>query len=316
MNSSELCTKCHGQYRGAEAVRRTPSRSSWRRCGVHQLSHAEEEHGARVQPDAVPPRRFTDRENPGRKRSPARVRALSRGQERRRASVDDGALLEQELRSRAPDCALRRSSAPVLESTLARGKAHEQATALHVLGEHKVKRAMPLVAAQLLNRYPLVRYFAREALEKCRVAPAASTSTRKTPSSKPTPAAGWKGRGCDGSVLRGPADRPVQRMTQRKTSAHHLAMNRRSVPNRSWRVPGWSPSAHQRRPMSRHNTMYRTHHQPPSSLSQPCRRNAASRELIHAPRVALGGARAAFARWRRWLRVPQPTAPSRPPSGM
>jgi predicted CXXCH cytochrome family protein len=57
-------------------------------------------------------------------------------------------------------------SAPVLERTVLVGKAHEQATAIHVLGEHKVKRALPLVAAQLLNRYPLVRYFARQALEQ------------------------------------------------------------------------------------------------------------------------------------------------------
>jgi predicted CXXCH cytochrome family protein len=55
-------------------------------------------------------------------------------------------------------------SASVLESTVLNGKAHEQATAIHVLGEHKVKHAMPAVALQLVNRYPLVRYFARQAI--------------------------------------------------------------------------------------------------------------------------------------------------------
>ncbi|HEX9294180.1 MAG TPA: cytochrome c3 family protein [Polyangiaceae bacterium] len=56
-------------------------------------------------------------------------------------------------------------ASPLL-ATLARGKAHEQATAIHVLGEHRMSGALLPVAGQLVNRYPLVRYFAREALEK------------------------------------------------------------------------------------------------------------------------------------------------------
>ncbi|MEO6953700.1 MAG: cytochrome c3 family protein [Polyangia bacterium] len=54
----------------------------------------------------------------------------------------------------------------VLMATLARGKPHEQAVALYALGEGKVVKAAPLVAAQLTHPYPILRYFARDALEK------------------------------------------------------------------------------------------------------------------------------------------------------
>jgi hypothetical protein len=47
-----------------------------------------------------------------------------------------------------------------------RGKAHEQATAIAVLGERRVASATRVVSNELVNRYPLVRYFARQALEK------------------------------------------------------------------------------------------------------------------------------------------------------
>jgi predicted CXXCH cytochrome family protein len=52
-----------------------------------------------------------------------------------------------------------------LEQTLARGKAHEQAVAIVVLGETKAARAVPLLAPHLAHDYPLVRFFARHALE-------------------------------------------------------------------------------------------------------------------------------------------------------
>jgi hypothetical protein len=54
--------------------------------------------------------------------------------------------------------------APALLATLSSGRAHEQATAMHVLGEHRVDAALGLVAEQMLNPYPLVRYYARQAL--------------------------------------------------------------------------------------------------------------------------------------------------------
>jgi predicted CXXCH cytochrome family protein len=55
-----------------------------------------------------------------------------------------------------------------LEATLARGKAHEQAVALAVLGESRVTAAVPGVARQLTNPYPLVRYYAQKALAALR----------------------------------------------------------------------------------------------------------------------------------------------------
>jgi hypothetical protein len=55
-------------------------------------------------------------------------------------------------------------SAPALLATAISGHAHEQATAVHVLGEHRVQAAIGAVADQMWNPYPLVRYYARQAL--------------------------------------------------------------------------------------------------------------------------------------------------------
>jgi predicted CXXCH cytochrome family protein len=54
-------------------------------------------------------------------------------------------------------------SSPLL-ATVTRGKAHEQATAIHVLGQARVAAALPSVAEQMCNPFPLVRYYARQAL--------------------------------------------------------------------------------------------------------------------------------------------------------
>ena len=61
--------------------------------------------------------------------------------------------------------------APVLAATLSRGKPHEQATAIGVLGETRSPDAVPALAAALSHPYPLVRYYAAAALEKVRGAP-------------------------------------------------------------------------------------------------------------------------------------------------
>jgi predicted CXXCH cytochrome family protein len=53
-----------------------------------------------------------------------------------------------------------------LMATVARGKAHEQATAIAVLGERRVSSATRVVANEITNPYPLVRYFARQSLER------------------------------------------------------------------------------------------------------------------------------------------------------
>jgi len=61
--------------------------------------------------------------------------------------------------------------APVLGATLARGKPHEQATAIGVLGEARSPDAAPGLTAALSHPYPLVRYYAKAALEQVRGAP-------------------------------------------------------------------------------------------------------------------------------------------------
>jgi predicted CXXCH cytochrome family protein len=62
-------------------------------------------------------------------------------------------------------------SAPVLAATVARGRPHEQATAVALLGEARLPAATPALAAALAHPYPLVRYYARRALERLRGAP-------------------------------------------------------------------------------------------------------------------------------------------------
>jgi predicted CXXCH cytochrome family protein len=53
----------------------------------------------------------------------------------------------------------------VLASTLARGKPHEQAVAIAVLGDAGNSAVVPRLASHLAHEYPLVRYYAKEAIE-------------------------------------------------------------------------------------------------------------------------------------------------------
>ena len=52
-----------------------------------------------------------------------------------------------------------------IRATLVRGKPHEQAVAIAVLGGTKDRTALPHLAPQLAHEYPLVRYFAQRALQ-------------------------------------------------------------------------------------------------------------------------------------------------------
>jgi predicted CXXCH cytochrome family protein len=52
-----------------------------------------------------------------------------------------------------------------ISATLLRGKPHEQAVAIAVLGEKRDRAALPLVAPHLAHAYPLVRYYAARALQ-------------------------------------------------------------------------------------------------------------------------------------------------------
>ena len=68
-----------------------------------------------------------------------------------------------------------------LPATLERGRAHEQAVALATLGAAHVTSAAPAVARQLVNPFPLVRYYARRALEGLRGQDCAVDLDRPTP---------------------------------------------------------------------------------------------------------------------------------------
>lgn len=56
--------------------------------------------------------------------------------------------------------------ANVLGATLDRGKPHEQAVALYLLGESRSRASVAAMAHELTNAYPLVRSYANAALEK------------------------------------------------------------------------------------------------------------------------------------------------------
>ena len=55
-----------------------------------------------------------------------------------------------------------------LQATLTRGKPHEQAVAIATLGAAHATDAVAPIARQLVNPFPLVRYYARRALEALR----------------------------------------------------------------------------------------------------------------------------------------------------
>ncbi|HUJ61005.1 MAG TPA: cytochrome c3 family protein [Kofleriaceae bacterium] len=56
-------------------------------------------------------------------------------------------------------------SVNAIRATLARGKPHEQAVAIVVLGERKDRADLPALVPMLWHEYPLVRYFAQRALQ-------------------------------------------------------------------------------------------------------------------------------------------------------
>ncbi len=58
-----------------------------------------------------------------------------------------------------------------LEATLRYGKPHEQGAAVAIAGRDRRQDWLPLVLLQLANDYPLVRYFARHAIERITQAP-------------------------------------------------------------------------------------------------------------------------------------------------
>lgn len=63
--------------------------------------------------------------------------------------------------------------ANVVLATAERGKPHEQAVAFQLLGDARVRAAVPVLAAQLTNPYPIVRGYAKRALDATLGAPVA-----------------------------------------------------------------------------------------------------------------------------------------------
>jgi predicted CXXCH cytochrome family protein len=61
--------------------------------------------------------------------------------------------------------------ANVVLTTAERGKPHEQAVAFQLLGDARVKSAVPLLASQLTHPYPLVRGYAKRALDAIQSSP-------------------------------------------------------------------------------------------------------------------------------------------------
>ena len=68
-----------------------------------------------------------------------------------------------------------------LPATLMRGKAHEQAVAVAVLGDARQREALPAVARLLANPFPLVRYYARRAVDALAPRPCPVDLDRATP---------------------------------------------------------------------------------------------------------------------------------------
>jgi predicted CXXCH cytochrome family protein len=54
----------------------------------------------------------------------------------------------------------------ILDATLARGKAHERVVAIALFASRGDRRAIKPIAAELVNEYPLVRFYAEHALER------------------------------------------------------------------------------------------------------------------------------------------------------
>jgi predicted CXXCH cytochrome family protein len=162
-----LCTKCHGKYAGAEALR----------AHAHHDPAGE---GARCISCHMPKKNLgldgglTRYHRIGSPNDPRRV-LLDRPVECALCHADKtveslAGTMETWWKRPFDRDALRKLygalDANVLLATAERGKPHEQATAFHGLGEARVRPAIPILASQLTHPYPLVRGYAKRALER------------------------------------------------------------------------------------------------------------------------------------------------------
>jgi hypothetical protein len=162
-----ICTACHARYAGDEALRahahHDPAGSGGRcvACHMPKKNMSLEATLTRYHRIGSP----TDSERVLRDRplecalchAGERVQTLVGAMERWWGKKYDRAVLEALYGS---------LDATPVEATLARGKPHEQATALFLAGELRERRLARAVAAHLLHEYPLVRFYAEGALEK------------------------------------------------------------------------------------------------------------------------------------------------------
>jgi len=168
-----LCASCHQQYRGAQA----------QRAHTH---HAPESAGSHCLSCHMP------KKNLGLAYELTRYHRIGSPTDRERVegdrplecalchtdkSVDElASTMERLWHKRSDKAALRRLYGQdlrvnALEATLRYGKPHEQGTAVAVAGRDGRSDWLPQVTLQLANDYPLVRYFARHAIERITHAP-------------------------------------------------------------------------------------------------------------------------------------------------
>lgn len=161
-----LCTKCHGRYATPQALR-------------EHAHHDPAGEGARCLSCHMPKKNLaldgtlSRYHRIGSPSDPQRV-LLDRPMEcalcHADKSVESLVATTEKWWSRPYDReALRKLygdlDANVLLATAERGKPHEQAVAFYLLGEARSRPAIPILAAQLTNPYPLVRGYAKRGLD-------------------------------------------------------------------------------------------------------------------------------------------------------
>jgi predicted CXXCH cytochrome family protein len=162
---NQVCLSCHTQYRSAEALR------------LH--AHHEPDQEGAVCINCHMPRKnmglaynLTRYHRIGSPTDKARVeqdRPLECAQCHAEKTVDElvsamERFCGKRYDRRKLDALYGDLGASPLLATVASGRAHEQATAMSLLGRHRIGAALGPVAAQMVNPYPLVRYYARQAL--------------------------------------------------------------------------------------------------------------------------------------------------------
>ncbi|HEY8072945.1 MAG TPA: cytochrome c3 family protein [Labilithrix sp.] len=161
-----LCTRCHEKYAGADALRahahHDPSGAGARCIGCHMPMKNMSLDGGLTRYHRI-----------GSPTDPARVmldRPLECAICHADASVEKLVTTMESWWKRAYDRdALVKlygsMDANVLLATAERGRPHEQAVAFQLLGDAKTKAAAPVLASQLTHPYPIVRGYAKRALD-------------------------------------------------------------------------------------------------------------------------------------------------------